>query len=144
MSTPDLKNFAIRVPVAWGEMDALGHVNNIVYFRYMESARVAFIRTLGWQVDPTSPGVGVILHSVQCRFRAPVTYPDTLTVAARLAAVEDDRFTIEHELTSDKTGGLVATGSGIIVAYDYARAVKAPIPEPYRTRLIAALAERCP
>lgn len=138
MSTQPSTPIAVSIPVAWGEMDALGHVNNIVYFRYMETARVAFIRALGWEIDPLAKGVGVILHSVQCRFRAPVSYPDTLMVTARLAAIEDDRFTVEHELTSAKTGGLVATGSGIIVAYDYGRAAKASIPEPFRSRLLAA------
>ncbi|MBY0311575.1 MAG: acyl-CoA thioesterase [Phycisphaerales bacterium] len=139
MSTEQPTLVTVSIPVAWGEMDALGHVNNIVYFRYMETARVAFIRALGWEIDPLAKGVGVILHSVQCRFRAPLSYPDTLMVTARLAAIEDDRFTVEHELTSAKTGGLVATGSGIIVAYDYGRAAKASIPEPFRSRLIAAL-----
>lgn len=139
MSTQPSTPISVTIPVAWGEMDALRHVNNIVYFRYMETARVAFIRALGWEIDPLAKGVGVILHSVQCRFRAPVSYPDTLIVNARLAALEDDRFTIEHELTSTKTGGLVATGSGVIVAYDYARGAKASIPEPFRSRLEAAL-----
>lgn len=139
MTSEGSSHASILVPIAWGEMDSLGHVNNAVYFRYMESARVAFIRGLGWEIDPHAKGIGVILHSVQCRFRVAVTFPDTLTVTARLVSVEDDRFTIEHELFSTKTGGLVATGSGIIVAYDYERASKASIPEPFRSRLIAAL-----
>ena len=51
-------------PVAWGEMDALGHVNNIIYFRYFESARMEYLRQIGLD-DFILEGIGVILHSTQ-------------------------------------------------------------------------------
>lgn len=118
--------------VAWGEMDALGHVNNAVYFRYMESARVAFLLWAGIDRLKTGPGgaggVGVILQSAQCRFRRPVVYPDTLLISSRVEAIAVDRFTLAHDLTSKTTGEVVAIGSGVIVAYDYAAAKKAELP----------------
>jgi acyl-CoA thioester hydrolase len=126
-------------PVAWGEMDALGHVNNVAYFRYMESARVAFLLRLGIDRLRMSTGVGVILQSAQCRFRRPVVYPDTLVISSRVTAIEADRFTLEHEMTSKTLGEVAAIGHGIIVAYDYAGGRKVPLPTDWEGALRAAM-----
>jgi acyl-CoA thioester hydrolase len=136
MSTP--APVVITIPVAWGEMDAFHHVNNVAYFRYIESARVAFCREIGWMpgVGEAASGVWPILHSAQIRFRAPVNYPDTLTISATPSAIEADRFTLSHALTSTAQGRVVAEGSGIIVSYDFARATKAPIPGDVLSRLL--------
>jgi acyl-CoA thioester hydrolase len=122
-------------PVAWGEMDALGHVNNAVYFRYMESARVAFLLAVGIDRLQHAGGVGVILESAQCRFRRPVVYPDTLEISSRVESIEADRFTLGHDMTSQLRGEVVALGSGVIVAYDYAAGRKTTLPPEWVTRL---------
>lgn len=120
---------SLAIPVAWGEMDALGHVNNIVYFRYMETARVAFLQRLGINRLEGEGGVGVILQSVQARFRRPVVYPDTVHVSSRVLSVERDRFTLEHEIRSEKLADVAAIGSGVIVSYDYTRGAKVDLPD---------------
>jgi acyl-CoA thioester hydrolase len=111
-------------------MDALGHVNNAVYFRYFECARVEFLRRLGWSDRTTNAsGPGFILHSVSARFRRPVRYPDTLTVRAFVTEVGTDRLTIGHTIHSAAQGGaLVAEGSGVVVCYDYAAGCKVGLP----------------
>jgi acyl-CoA thioester hydrolase len=131
----------IEIPIAWGEMDALGHVNNVVFFRYIESARVAFIRALGWK-DPRAGsghlglgGVGFILQSVQLRFRRPLEYPDTLKVTSRLVSVEADRFTLAHEIISGALGDVAALGEGTVVTYDYAKGEKTEMPAGLRALL---------
>jgi len=136
------------IPLAWGEMDALGHVNNAVYFRYLETSRIEFIRTLGWKSPAAGSGhlgqqgVGFILQSVQCRFRRPLLFPDTLRVTARLTAIGDDRFTLAHEIISTSANDVAAIGEGVIVTYDYARAAKTPIPADLRRRLEQHLVQR--
>lgn len=125
----------LNQPVAWGDMDALGHVNNAVYFRYMESARVAFLLAVGIDRLRHADGPGVILQSAQCRFRRPVVYPDTLSISSGVTSIEVDRFTLEHAMTSTRTGEVVAIGSGIIVAYDYRAATKVALPDSWRVAL---------
>jgi acyl-CoA thioester hydrolase len=134
-----MKPIPFEQPVAWGEMDALGHVNNVAYFRYMESARVAFLVRLGIDRLRMATGVGVILQSAQCRFRRPVVFPDTLMISSRVTAIEADRFTLEHEMTSKALGEVVAIGSGMIVAYDYAKNVKVSLPSDWEGFLRAAM-----
>ncbi|MEX1184617.1 MAG: acyl-CoA thioesterase [Gemmatimonadota bacterium] len=133
---PPIEGFpiAIEVSVAWGEMDALGHVNNVAYFRYMESARIAYLAAIGFLGGDGN--VGPILASVQCRFRRPVIYPERLRVAARADDLGDDRFTVAHDIMSVTRGDVVAHGRGIVVAYDYAAAAKTSLPDEVRLRIL--------
>lgn len=126
---------ALEVPLAWGEMDAFGHVNNAVYFRWFESARMSYFERLGWPELQRQTGVGPILHSTQARFRAPLVWPDTVTVATRVSEISDDRFTMLYEVRSRALGRLAAEGSGLIVAFDYRRLAKVALPEVIRRRI---------
>ncbi len=128
----------IEIPIAWGEMDALGHVNNVAYFRYFESARVEFLSRVGHERLHPPRGVGFILQSVQARFRRPLFFPDVIRVTARLASVLEDRFTLAHEIISTSRNEVAALGEGTIVAYDYDAGRKAHLPAGFR-RAAAAL-----
>ena len=82
----------IEIPVAWGEMDAFQHVNNIVYFRYFESGRIAYLERTGLMAAMTEHGVGPILASASCKFKFPLTYPDRVLVGVRVGDIGADRF----------------------------------------------------
>jgi acyl-CoA thioester hydrolase len=127
----------IEIPVAWGEMDALRHVNSIVYFRYFESARVAYFERLGlWEfMDQT--GIGPILASIQCKFRMPLTYPDTISVGTRVSRIEQDRLVMEHYAVSHKSQTIAAEGEGVVVLYNYRENKKTPLPEELKRRILA-------
>jgi acyl-CoA thioester hydrolase len=140
--SPSAVAFPIRleIPVAWGEMDAMGHVNNIVYLRWFECARIAYFERLGWLAMLRAEGVGPILHSTQARFRAPVVWPDTITVGARIApfeagVAEPDRFTMFYEVRSQALERVAADGSGVVVSYDYRRGAKTPLPAGIRAQI---------
>lgn len=125
----------VEIPVQWGEMDAYDHVSNTVFFRYFESARVEYLRRCGLARSYEEEGVGAILHSVGCRFRRPLFFPDTVRVGARARDVEADRFVLDHRLVSESQGEVAAEGSSVIVSYDYRREEKAPLPEAVRRAL---------
>lgn len=125
----------IEIPVAWGDMDALGHVNNTVYFRYFESGRIAYFRQLGFMASVTQAEVGPILGSINCKFKYPVTFPDTVSVGVRTVHVEDDRFVIEHCVVSHAAQRIAAQGEGVIVAYDYRTRKKATLPTEIKQRI---------
>lgn len=128
---------SLSLPVAWGEMDALGHVNNVVYFRYLECARVEFMRRCGMTDIRQPRGIGVILQHVQCRFRRPIVFPDTVTITARVTSIEADRFTLDHEIISAALDQVAALGTSTIVTYDYTANAKAPIPADLRRAIEA-------
>ncbi|HVK08572.1 MAG TPA: thioesterase family protein [Gemmataceae bacterium] len=125
----------LEQPVAWADMDSFGHVNNVVYFRYFENARVEYIRRLGWWESLTETGVGPIVASTHAKFRRPVAYPDTLLAGAKLVALAADRFTLRHALVSRKTGELVTDGEAVVVTFDYRAGTKVAIPDDLRRRI---------
>jgi len=129
----------VIVNVAWGELDALGHVNNTVVFRYFEDARIAYLDAIGFlgggRGEGKGGGVGPILHSTMCRFRRPIGFPDMLRVGARITEVGDDRMTMEYRVFSTKLGEVAAEGAGVIVAFDYGKGVKVALPATVRARL---------
>lgn len=119
----------IETPIAWGDMDAFGHVNNTVFFRLFESARIAYLDRIGFRGQEGSPGP--ILAMTHCRFRKPLVYPDTVRVGARVTDVSGDRFTMEYRIVNQK-GEIAGEGGGVVVAYDYGAAAKTSIPQDAR------------
>ena len=127
----------VEQAVIWGEMDAYQHVNNVVYFRYFENARLEYIRRLDWFALEKATGIGPILASTQARFRRALTYPDTISIGARLLTLETDRFHLEHKIISHNQGEVVTEGQGTIVTYHYADGKKVPVPEELKQRILA-------
>jgi acyl-CoA thioester hydrolase len=137
MSAELLAGFPVVVEqaVVWGEMDAYRHVNNVVYFRYFENARLEYFRRLGWPELEEATGVGPILAATQARFRRPLTYPDSIAVAARVREVGADRLTLEHRIVSRRLQAVATEGEGVIVTYHYGRGEKVPVPDELRRRI---------
>jgi acyl-CoA thioester hydrolase len=121
--------------VAWGDMDSYRHVNNVVYFRYFENARLEYFRRLGWFEFERQTGVGPILAATQARFRLPLTYPDTISIGARVPALAEDRFTFEYVVISHRQAAIACQGTGTIVTFHYPDGKKVPIPEELRRRI---------
>jgi acyl-CoA thioester hydrolase len=128
---------AVELSVAWGDMDAYRHVNNVVYFRYFENARLEYFRRLDWFEYERQTGVGPILAATQARFRKPLTFPDTIWVTARALDVEADRFHLEHRVVSKRLGAVAAEGRGTVVTYHHSEHRKVALPEELRHRIEA-------
>ena len=80
---------SVDIPVAWGEMDAFGHVNNVVFFRYFETVRIAYFeRLLGSGFS--SPDFMPILANTECSYKRPVVFPDTLQAEAAVSVSARD------------------------------------------------------
>ncbi len=126
---------ALEIPVQWGEMDAYGHVNNTVLFRYFESARIAYLERCGLIESYDSDRIGAILHSTECRFRLPLHYPDTVVAGARADQIREDRFTMLYRVVSRAHDATAAEGRGVIVTFDYTKHIKVPIPTDVRARI---------
>ncbi len=125
----------IQLPVQWGDMDSYRHVNNVIYFRYFESSRLEYFRSLGWFEYERETGIGPILATTQARFRRPLTYPDTISVGARVVDVGEDRFTLEHRIVSHAQKAVVTEGQGSVVTYEHGAKRKVRVPEELRRRI---------
>lgn len=126
---------AIDIPVAWGDMDAFGHVNNTIYFRYFETARIRCFAEIGYSDLMREEGLGPILAATDCRFRVPLEYPDTVTAGTYIGEIREDGFMMHYGLFSHRHQKLAADGTGRIVSFDYRAGRKAPLPEAIRENL---------
>ena len=127
----------IDIPIRWGDMDAFQHVNNVTYFQYFESARIAYMEALNIEEYMKAEGVGPILGHASCQFKFPLTYPDLLKVGARTSKLENDRFYQAYIVFSPRHNRIAAEGTGIAVNYDYTKGEKAEIPEEVVERILA-------
>ncbi|UTV30385.1 acyl-CoA thioesterase [Photobacterium atrarenae] len=108
-----------EIPVAWGEMDAFSHVNNVIYFRYFETARIDYFRDIDLMEEMKQTGIGPVLGETNCRYKMPVTFPDTLYVGSRVSELKADRFTMEYAIVSKKLGAITTTGSATVVMFNF-------------------------
>ena len=106
-------------PVQWGDMDAFGHVNNVVYIRWFESARIDLISRYKSEANMQPGGVGPILASVKCDYKMQLHFPDTVYVGSKVAKVGRSSFDIEHAVYSRQLNKLAATGTSVCVLFNY-------------------------
>jgi len=134
-----LKGYPVVVvfPVAWGEMDSFQHVNNVVYFRYFENARIVYSQKLGLHDMRDRTGIGPILGSASCKYKFPLTYPDTVSIGTKIVDIQEDRFTMKYVVVSHKHGKIAAEGDGVVVMYDYRAGTKTALPDEIRKNIAA-------
>ena len=132
----------VRWPVQWGDQDAFQHVNNTIYFRWFESVRIVYLERIGLETMLMErEHVGPILAAISCSFRSPVTYPDTVQLAARITRMGRSSVGMEHRVYSEQQRKIVTEGDSTIVVFVYAAQRPRPIPDDIR-RAIEAIEGR--
>lgn len=127
----------LTLPILWGNQDAFGHVNNVVYFRWFESARVAYLNDTGLQALMSQANLGPILASIKCDFRRQLNFPDTVLVGARITRIGNKSLSMEHALYSDALQAIAATADSVVVLFDYARQESCVVPADVRAKISA-------
>ncbi len=129
----------MRMPIRWGDMDAMGHVNNTIYFRYFETARIAWFD----QIDcaPDAGGQGPVIISANCSFLKQLTYPGEIEVRTLVGPPGCSSFGMTHEIrlvgADGEPGALHAEGGAKVVWVDFPAQKSVPLPEPIRALLPA-------
>jgi acyl-CoA thioester hydrolase len=126
----------IAIPVQWGDQDALAHVNNVVYFRWFESARIAYFRRIGLMAERHAPDLGTILASTSCDYRRPIVFPDTVRLGIRATRIGRTSIGLEHRIVSEEQQALAAEGTSTTVFYDYAAGRPHPVPDEVRRAIV--------
>lgn len=130
--------FAMEMDVRWGEMDALGHVNNVAYFRYFEDARLNWMQRLG--VRPVPGAEGFVLAQLECHFRRAIVYPERLVVLTYVGELGRSNVPMYQEIRSATDREvLYAYGENRVVWIDQVTGKPRPVPEPLRERLLTPL-----
>jgi acyl-CoA thioester hydrolase len=122
----------VDIPLLWGDHDAFGHVNNLVYLRWCETARVEYLLRIGLWPSLPPAGIGPILASVTCDYKRPLTYPDTVHIGARVTRIGNRSFRMQHRVWSQALDVVAAEVDSTIVILDYGRNETVPVPEDCR------------
>jgi acyl-CoA thioester hydrolase len=126
-----LKDFPVvlKMEIRWGDMDAMRHVNNTLFFRYFESSRIELFRKVKNYMEIRKRGTGVILAYTFCKFKAPLQWPDTIYVGAKVLSVDKSKIIIQHKIVSEKLDREAAEGEAHLVWYNYNDQEKGELPE---------------
>jgi len=121
-----------RIPIRWGDMDAMGHVNNTVYFRYMEQARISWFDALVPEEEAWS-STGLVIANASCNFKKPINYPGTVEVRVLAGPPGGSSVATYYELLIGEE--LCADGAATVVFIDMQRQKPVRIPERIRSLL---------
>lgn len=121
----------IELPVQWGDMDLAHHVNNVMYARYAESARVAYLEQIA-QGEASNFGIGIgpILAELTIQYKMPLAYPDLMYLGTKVIDFPDEySYVMESIIVSKKHERIATRALARIVSYDYKKRQKTPTPQ---------------
>jgi acyl-CoA thioester hydrolase len=123
-------DFRYPIEVRFRDLDALGHVNNAVFFTYLEQARVAF----WWAICNRTglDGLNFIVARAECDYRRPIVLGDSLEARITVSDIGRTSFTLDYDLTAPSGDPLFARARTVQVAYDFARSKPVPVPSDLR------------
>lgn len=127
--------FKVRFSVRFRDVDVLGHVNNAVYFTYMETARTEY-----WLHTFQGEGLGdlnFIVARAECDFKQPAHFGDEIEVSIQTMEIRNSSFVWNYEIRNAKDGGLIAHGKTIQVFFNHKTQKSSPVPPEIRAKLMA-------
>jgi acyl-CoA thioester hydrolase len=139
----DTFHFSTPIKIRFRDLDAFGHVNNAVYFTYMEMARTEYFTHVGLRKKEHIPSFGgnerlpvfFIVAEAACQFKAPIQMDTPLIVKVRVHGLRSSSFSMEYHFVDQATEQIVAIGRTINVTYDYSAGCSVPMPDEWRTIL---------
>jgi acyl-CoA thioester hydrolase len=129
-------HFYHLIEVRYGDIDPQGHVNNAKFLTYMEQARIFYLKQLKLWEGGSFLNLGVILADLQITFRKPIQFGDAVRVGVRISHVGTKSMTSEYRLEDSRDATEFASGSSVLVAYDYHKMRSMPIPEDWRKSIM--------
>jgi acyl-CoA thioester hydrolase len=123
------------IPIRWGDLDAMAHVNNTIYFRYFEVIRIDWCRSVGAMAN--RDGEGIVIVNTFCNFIKQLEFPGDVLAKHYVADVGRTSFDVYVTLErTDQPGLIYAEGGARTVWVDFPKQKSVPIPEWLRARLI--------
>ncbi|MFU8772978.1 MAG: acyl-CoA thioesterase [Anaerolineales bacterium] len=124
------------IEVRYGDLDPQGHVNNARYLTYMEQARIAYIQHLALWKGGSFMDIGIILADVQVTFLSPILFGEQVRVWLQVTHLGNKSITMDYLIDQFETGQKYATGSTVLVAFDYREHRSIPVPEAWRSKIM--------
>ncbi|HEX9080370.1 MAG TPA: thioesterase family protein [Desulfuromonadaceae bacterium] len=123
------RNYDVPIEMRFSDLDIYGHVNNVVYFDYLETARVRLFSAPFHEL--TAKGVFLLVARAECDYKLPILFDDTVVVSASLSRVGGSSFDISYRI-HDGAGKTFATARTVMVCYDNRNKTTIPVPGSIR------------
>jgi len=129
-------HFPVRLElrIDWAELDLFGHVNNVMFVKYAQAARVHYWDQIGLYQHFLATKQGPMVASVKCDFKKPMHYPGTAVVFSRMKYIKNTSFSLQHKIV-DESGEITAEAEDVIVMFDFASNKKIPFPNELRKKV---------
>jgi len=124
----------LQLRIDWADLDLFGHVNNVIFFKYIQAARVDYCESIGLTSLTNSEGNSFMVASSQCQFKKPLLYPGEVIVYVRIGWIKNTSFQLTYQLF-DSQGMLVAEGTDVLVAYNHHQKQKIMITDALREKM---------
>lgn len=136
-TTPAMRDGWYVVPheVVWADLDAIGHVNNVVYFTFFESARIRFWMELRQVTDWRT--VDFTVARAECDFRRELHIGEQIEICVRVGEMRSSSFDFVYEIRHDSGREVAATGKVVAVMFDWEQRKKREIPQELRDRILS-------
>lgn len=124
----------IEIKLDWSEMDLFGHINNVAYFRYVQSARVNYLEQIGVNTANPENKKSFAVASSSCDFKKPLYFPETIKVITQVKSIGNTSMELEYQIR-DQKGDLAAKAKDIIVLFDYSTQSKISVSQEIRNKI---------
>jgi acyl-CoA thioester hydrolase len=129
-------HFYHLIEVRYGDLDPQGHVNNAKFLTYIEQGRVFYLKQLKLWEGGSFVNLGIILADVQITFRKAIQFGDPVRVSVRISRIGNKSMTSEYRIEDARDATEFASGSSVLVAFDYHNNRSVPIPEEWRKTIL--------
>ena len=129
MKKPEKFKFQTAIKVNWGDMDAFGHVNNVIFLRYFETARAEYFSYHRiWENSGRNPSDGMVMSHIELDYRKQILYPEIITVYVGLESVQSRKFTVACSFYNSENE-CAASGFGEFIWFDFVNGKMTSVPE---------------
>ena len=126
-------NISLRID--WSELDVFGHINNVMFNKYAQAARLNYVDTIGLMELHKTQNIGFMVAETNCQFKKELHFPGNINIQTKIDFVKNTSFALEHTMTNDN-GELVAVAKDVLVVFDFNKKEKCLIPEKIREKFV--------
>lgn len=124
----------LTLRIDWSELDVFGHVNNVMFMKYVQAARLHYVEEIGLMELYRSVHIGFMVAETTCRFKKPLHFPGMVNLLTKQVSTGNTSFVLEHHVTNDDKE-TVAIATDALVVYDFTKHEKCLIPAAIRKQM---------
>jgi acyl-CoA thioester hydrolase len=125
---------SLFIKIDWSDLDLFGHVNNVAFFKYIQSARVNYCELIGLTSTNEKDKLSFIVAAINCSFKSPLNYPGSIKVFTKVDWIKNSSLQLTHLLV-DQNDQLVAECTDVLVVFDYSKNTKTTIPSDMKLKI---------